>query len=144
MSRICQVDPSCSSGRLGSHQHYLTQLGRSLSIRVHQMSYHECKSRRYEHFSKIFVSPQVQITKHSHFLFYQPKGDKGGTHLPVHPTHAIAGMLSNSKRTHTGCVSSVSCRSCPVHLEVIWKFDATCWELCSFWLIWLFDVRVLS
>ena len=78
------------------------------------------------------------------FFFINQRGIRGEHISPVHPTHAIAGMLSNSKRTHTGCVSSVSCRSCPLHLEVIWKFDATCWDLCSFWLIWLFDVRVLS
>lgn len=85
VSRICQVDPSCSSGRLGSHQHYLTQTGRRKSLKrwAFLISFNQSSSdfipwtvpsHRYEHFSNNFVSPQVQITKDSHFLFINQGG----------------------------------------------------------------------
>ena len=87
----------------------------SPSIRVHQISYHECKSLRNTNTSRTLCVTWVLITKDSHDLFVI----QGRNHIvPVHPTPAIAGTLSNSKRTHTGCVSSVSCRICPIHLEV--------------------------
>ena len=104
VSRICQVDPSCSSGRLGSHQHYLTQTGRrkklktmslfdlfqSEFIRFHTMNSTISSIRTL--LEQFCVTSRCKSQK-IHIFFLSTKGDKGGEHIsPVHPTPAIAGM----------------------------------------------------